>query len=49
MVWLTAVPLAMAKANYVFDAMVLLYPRSVFAFEPGTAEWIVMVNGGWLE
>lgn len=48
-VWQTAVPLAMAKANYVFDAMVLLYPRSVFGFDPTTAEWIVLVNGGWLE
>lgn len=45
----TALPLAMAQNSYVFDAMVLLYPRSVFAFDPATAEWVVLVNSGWLE
>jgi hypothetical protein len=48
-VWKTALPQAMAQANYIFDAMVLLYPRSVFAFDPATAEWIVLLNGGWLD
>jgi len=45
----TAVFEGMATSGYVFDAVVLLYPRSVGAFNPATAEWIVLVNGGWLE
>jgi hypothetical protein len=45
----TAVPGAFWTGGYVFDAVVLLYPRSVGLFNPDTAEWIVMVNGGWLE
>jgi hypothetical protein len=45
----TAVPAAFWKGGYVFDAVVLRYPRSVGAFNPKTAEWIVLVNGGWLE
>jgi len=45
----TAIPGAMWKGGYVFDAVVLRYPRSVGAFDPTTAEWIVLVNGGWLE
>ena len=48
-VWKTALPQAMAQANYIFDAMVLLYPRAVFEFDPASAEWIVLLNGGWLE
>jgi hypothetical protein len=45
----TAVPMAFASRGYVFHAAVLLYPRGVGGFDPATAEWIVMVNGGWLE
>ncbi len=45
----TAVPGAMRKGGYLFDAVVLRYPRTVGAFNPATAEWIVLVNGGWLE
>lgn len=45
----TAVPAAMWEAGYVFDAVVLAYPRTVGAFDPATAEWIVLVNGGWLD
>ncbi len=45
----TAIPGAMWQGGYVFDAVVMSYPRSVGAFNPDTAEWIVMVNGGWLE
>ncbi len=45
----TAVPEAMWRGGYVFDAVVLLYPRTIGAFEPATAEWIVIVDGGWLE
>jgi hypothetical protein len=45
----TALLEGMATSGYVFDAVVILYPRSVGAFNPLTAEWIVIVNGGWLE
>ncbi len=45
----TAVPGAFWGGGYLFDAVVLRYPRSVGVFNPDTAEWIVIVNGGWLE
>jgi hypothetical protein len=45
----TAVTGAFWHGGYIFDAVVLLYPRSVGMFDPTTAEWIVMVSGGWLE
>ncbi len=45
----TAIPGAFWEGGYVFDAVVLSYPRTMGAFNPNTAEWIVMVNGGWLE
>ncbi len=45
----TAIPGAFWEKGYVFDAVVLSYPRTMGAFNPATAEWIVMVNGGWLE
>ncbi|MBI2898246.1 MAG: hypothetical protein HYY06_32145 [Deltaproteobacteria bacterium] len=45
----TVVPGAMWQTGYVFATVVLRYPRSVGAFDPSTAEWIVLVNGGWLE
>lgn len=45
----TALPEAMWSGGYVFDAVVLAYPRSVGVFDPNTAEWIVIVNSGWLE
>ncbi|MBI4602098.1 MAG: hypothetical protein HY721_09075 [Planctomycetes bacterium] len=45
----TALPEGLATSGYVFDATVLLYPRSVGAFDPTSAEWIVVLNGGWLE
>ncbi len=48
-VWSTALPLGLVKVAYVFDAVVLLYPRSVGAFDPSTAEWIVLVDSGYLE
>lgn len=48
-VWATAVPDALGPVSYVFDAVALAYPRTVGAFDPSTAEWIVMVNSGWLE
>jgi hypothetical protein len=45
----TALPGAMWQGGYAFDAVVLRYPRSVGVFNPGTAEWIVVLSGGWLE
>jgi hypothetical protein len=48
-VWDTALPEGLWELGYVFDAVVLLYPRSVGEFNPTTAEWIVLVNSGWLE
>jgi hypothetical protein len=48
-VWQTALAGGLWKNAYVFDAVVLLYPPSVGAFDPTTAEWVVIVNSGWLE
>ncbi len=48
-VWVTALADGMWLNQYVFDAMVLLYPRSVGAMNPATTEWIVLINFGWLE
>jgi hypothetical protein len=45
----TALPAAFWQGGYLFDAVVLLYPRTVGAFDPVTAEWIVILSGGWLE
>lgn len=45
----TAVPAAFWGGGYLFDVVVLKYARGVGAFDPNTAEWIVIVNGGWLE
>ncbi len=46
----TGVPGGFASGpGYIFSTLVLLYPRSVGEFNPATAEWIVIVNGGWLE
>jgi hypothetical protein len=48
-VWSTALPDGLWKNSYVFDAMVLLYPRSVGAVDPTSTEYIVLVDTGWLE
>ncbi|MCB9734479.1 MAG: hypothetical protein H6745_17990 [Deltaproteobacteria bacterium] len=45
----TAVPSAVWQGGYAFDAVVLRYPRTVGELDPTTAEWVVIVNGGWLE
>ena len=45
----TALIDAMWERGYVFDSVVLRYPRTVGAFDPASAEWIVLVSGGWLE
>jgi hypothetical protein len=44
----TAIPEAMWRVGYVFHAVVLRYPRSVGELDPTTAEWIVLIDGGWL-
>jgi hypothetical protein len=45
----TAVPAALWQYGYVFSALVLPYARTEGAFDPSTAEVVVMVNAGWLE
>ncbi len=45
----TALPAAFWQGGYVFDAVVVRYPPSVGVFDPGVAEWIVLLDGGWLE
>jgi hypothetical protein len=45
----TAIDQAFWRGGYVFDVVVLRYPRSVGVFNPATAEYIVIFNGGWLE
>ena len=45
----TAAPGAFWDGGYLFDAVVILYPRTVGAFDPSTAEWVVILGGGWLE
>jgi hypothetical protein len=47
--WNTALPDVLWANSYVFPSMVLRYPRSTGAFDPATAEWIVLLNSGWLE
>ncbi len=47
-VWSTALPEALHGAGTVLDAMVLLYPRSEGAFQPESAEWVVMINSSGL-
>ena len=45
----TALPRAMWAGGYVFNTVVLLYPRTVGVFDPAAAEWVAIVSGGWLE
>jgi hypothetical protein len=45
----TALPDSIASGGSWFDSVVLRYPRTVGGFNATTAEWIVLVNGGWLE
>ena len=46
-IWSTALPDALARKHYIFDAVVLLYaPR---ATAPTEAEWLVLIDSGWLE
>ena len=48
-VWSTALPDGLSKNSYVFDEMVLLFPPTVGGLDPEIAEWIVLINSGWLE
>ncbi|MFO0587080.1 MAG: hypothetical protein U0441_06070 [Polyangiaceae bacterium] len=48
-VWGTALPDGLLKGGYLFDAVVLLYPPTVGVLDPTKAEWIVLLNSGWLE
>lgn len=45
----TAFDEAFWLGGYLFNAVVIRYPRSVGAFDPTSAEFIVLLNGGWLE
>ena len=45
----TAVPAAFWADGCLFDIVVLRYPRNVGVFDPSSAQWIVVVNGGWLD
>lgn len=47
--WVTALPDGLMQVSDVFDAMVLLYAPEVGGMNPDTAEWIVLLNSGWLE
>ena len=45
----TALPAGLWQWGYVFDVMVLLYPRTTDPTDPKTTDLIVLVNAGWLE
>jgi len=45
----TALPAGFQRWGSVLDVVVLLYPRTLGAFDPTAAEYIVLVNAGWLE
>jgi hypothetical protein len=49
-VWPTAVAQGLRSGGVeIFDAVVLLYPPTLGAFDPAVAEYIVLANVGWLE
>jgi hypothetical protein len=45
----TALPAAFSQWGSLLDVVVLLYPRTVGAFDPTKAEYVVLLNAGWLE
>lgn len=48
--WDSAFPDGFGNAGHlIHDAVVLKYPRTVGAFDPNVAEWIVLFNSGLLE
>jgi hypothetical protein len=48
-VFASALPVGLALAHSAFDAVVLLYPPTVGALDPEVAEYVALVNSGWLE
>ena len=48
-VWSTALPAGLAQWGYLFDVLVLSYPPMVGPFDPSSAEYVVLINSGWLE
>lgn len=48
-IWKTAIPGANFNKGDLFHAVVLLYPPTVGAFNPKVADYVVLINGGWLE
>jgi hypothetical protein len=48
-VFSSALPVGLAMAHSAFDAVVLLYPPTVGALDPEVAEYVVLVNSGWLD
>ena len=48
-VFATALPAAFSRWGSVLDVVILLYPRTLGAFNPSKAEYVVLLNGGWLE
>lgn len=48
-IWKTAIPGASYQKGYLFRAVVLLYPPTLGAFDPKVAEYVALINGGWLE
>jgi hypothetical protein len=47
--WNTALPAGISTLQYITEAVVLLYPRTVGKFNGANAEWIVLLNSQWLE
>jgi hypothetical protein len=45
----TALPAAFNQWGYLFNAAVILYPRTLGAFAADRAEYVVLLNAGWLE
>jgi len=45
----TALPEAFRRNGYLFESVVFLYSPRLSKLDPQAAEWIVILNGGWLE
>ena len=45
----TALPAAFLQWGSLLDVVVLLYPRTLGVFDPTKAEYVVLLNAGWLE
>jgi len=44
----TLLPTASCWIGYVFSTVVLRYPRTIGAFDPTSAEWVVLISAGYL-